>query len=146
MTSKIMKTAMALILITALFYAQAAFCVEWRSTNQATVAWDAVTTLADGSALPAGHYVHYRIYLANAMTDPDKTVPAILGETAELQYTMTLNTEGKYYVGVQTVRYDETDAEITVSDINWSDVNGEYTPNPFGLVHYLAPEAPKNLR
>lgn len=146
MTSKIMKSATAASLIMLLVFAQAGICVEWRSTNQATVAWDAVTTLNDGSALPAGDYIAYRVYLANSVTDPEKSNPALLGETDQLQYTVTLNVEGKYYVGVQAVRYDATDTEIETSIINWSDVNGDMTPNPFGLVHYLPPAAPLNLR
>jgi len=32
------------------------------------------------------------------------------------------------------------------STINWSNENGEATPNPFVLEHYIAVDAPKNLR
>lgn len=129
-----------------LAFAQVGFCVEWKTTNQATAAWDAVTTLDDGSALPAGNTVKYRVYLSNAVTDPDKANPALLGETDQLEYVITLNAEGKYFVGVQSVRFDETATEVGVSAINWSDTNGAATPNPFGLVHYLPPAAPANLR
>jgi hypothetical protein len=146
MTSKIMRIGTAAALIMTLAFALPGFCVEWRSTNQATIAWDAVTTLDDGSALPAGHTVKYRVYLSNAVTDPEKSNPALLGETDQLEYTITLNTEGKYYAGVQSVRYDENTVEVGTSVINWSDTNGEMTPNPFGLIHYLPPAAPVNLR
>jgi hypothetical protein len=122
--------------------------VEWKTTNQATVQWDAVATLENGDPLPAGNTVAYRVYLANAVTDPNKDNPTNLTPTpiSQLTMTLTLNVEGKYFVGVQAVRYDESGTEIGVSTINWSDVNGAATPNPFGLVHYLLPATPMNLR
>jgi hypothetical protein len=120
--------------------------IDWKKTNQATVAWDAVSVLGDGTALPAGDVVKYRVYLANEKTDPDKANPSKLGETDLLQYTITLNTEGRFWVGVQSVRYDSAGVELEVSDINWSDTNGEYTPVPFGIFHHVPPGKPKNLR
>ena len=126
--------------------AASGFCVDWRTTNQATVAWDAVNTLSDGSALPAGDIVKYRVYLANAITDPNKANPALIDETDLLQFTLTLNAEGRYLIGVQAVRYDSALAELGTSEINWSDVNGAATPNPFGIVHYFNPAIPMNLR
>ena len=129
-----------------ILFAPYAGSLEWKATNQATIAWDQVTTLENGDPLPANNTIKYRVYLANAVTDSDKTNPALLGEIDQLQYTLTLNSEGKYFVGVQSVRYDENALEIEVSTVNWSDVNGAMTPNPFGLVHYLPPAAPANLR
>jgi len=147
-SKKLRKWSMIAALIMTLVFAGSAFCVEWKTTNQATVAWDAVTTLDDGSAVPANNTVKYRVYLSNADSDPDKASPALL--TAEpitaLEYTLTLNAEGRYLVGVQAVRYDENSTEVGTSTINWSDTNGEATPNPFGLLHYLPPAAPANLR
>jgi hypothetical protein len=129
-----------------LIFSGPVLAVEWKKTNQATVAWDAVTTLADGMPIPAGDVVKYRVYLANHQTDPDKANPALLGETDLLDYTITLNTEGRFVVGVQTVRYDGAGVELEVSTINWSDVNGEETPNPFGIFHHIPPGRVKNLR
>lgn len=141
-----MKRLIVVLAIALLFVCSTVGAVEWKKTNQATVAWDAVTTLVDGSAIPAGDVLKYRVYLANAQTDPDKANPALLGETDQLEYLITLNTEGRYWVGVQTVRYDSAGVELEVSTINWSDVNGEYTPNPFGIFHHLPPGQVKNLR
>jgi hypothetical protein len=136
----------AAILIITLLLVPCASSVEWKATNQATAAWDAVITLEGGDPLPASHTVKYRVYLSNAITDPDKANPALLGETDQLQFVITLNAEGKYFVGVQSVRYDESAVEVSASSVNWSDVNGAATPNPFGLVHYLFPASPLNLR
>lgn len=120
--------------------------VEWKALNQATVEWEAVSANEAGDPLPAGDTVKYRVYLANAVTDPDKTNAVLLGETDQLEYILTLNTEGRFVVGVSAVRYDDAGTELEESAINWSDVNGEATPNPFGFEHYLKPAVPKNLR
>jgi hypothetical protein len=141
---KTLKSLVAILIIT-LLLVPCASSVEWKATNQATVAWDAVTTIEGGDPLPANNTVKYRVYLSNAITDPDKANPALLGETDQLQYVLTLNSEGKYFVGVQSVRYDNA-VEVSVSSVNWSNVNGAATPNPFGLVHYAPPAAPANLR
>jgi hypothetical protein len=144
-----MKKVIVTLLISLVFVVSA-LSIEWKTANQATVQWDAVTTLSDGNPVPADNSVKYRVYLANAVTDPDKTNPSLLttNPISTLEYIITLNTEGKYYIGVSAVRYDSTGAEIadTESDINWSDTNGESTPNPFGLVYYIKMGAPKNLR
>ena len=135
-----MKKVIVTLLISLVFVVSA-LSIEWKTANQATVQWDAVTTLSDGNPVPSDNSVKYRVYLANAVTDPDKTNPSLLttNPISALEYIITLNTEGKYYIGVSAVRYDSTGAEIadTESDINWSDTNGESTPNPFGLVYYI---------
>jgi hypothetical protein len=122
--------------------------IEWKATNQVTIAWDATTTLIDGQPIPAGAIIKYDVYISNADTDPDKANPTKL--TAEpidaLEYTLTLNTEGRYIAGVKAVRFDTAGAQVAESEVNWSDANGAMTPNPFGLIHYLAPTAPANLR
>jgi len=124
-----------------------AYAVEWKTVNQATIAWDPVTTNIDGDPIPAEHTIKYRVFLANATTDPNKENPVQLGETDQTQYLITLNVEGRYIAGVQSVRYDENGTELAVSpDINWSDVNGAATPNPFGFVRWIPPSSPGNLR
>ena len=72
----------------------AAHALNWHTANQATVAWDPVTTLADGSAIPAGSTIEYTVYLANSITDPGKTNPSEIATVAATEYTITLNTEG----------------------------------------------------
>jgi len=141
-----MKKLTLIIAILAIVSAGFANAVEWHTANEKTISWDAVTTLTDGNPIPANHTLKYRIYLANAITDPDKTNAALLVETDQLSYSIVLNTEGKYFAGVQTVRYDENNVEVSISGINWSDINGEYTPNPFGIQHFIPTEMPKNLR
>jgi hypothetical protein len=52
-----------------------ASAVEWKTTNQITIEWDAPTTLIDGAPIPTGAIIKYDIYLANALTDPDNFNP-----------------------------------------------------------------------
>ena len=134
-----------LIILSIGLFVAPSHAVDWKNLNQATVAWDAVTTLSDGSAIPEGSSIQYRVYMANAVTDPNKTNPAVLGTIPNIEYLITINAEGKYIIGVSAVRFADG-AEVEESDINWSDVNGDSTPNPFGFVHYLKPAIPKNLR
>ena len=138
-----MKKLIIIALILSVAFAVGA--VEWRTANQTTIGWDAVTLLDDGSALPAGTTIQYRVYMSNSITDPTKANPVTLTTTDQLEYTITLNAEGKFYVGVSAVRFDGTE-EVDESAINWSDVNGEMTPDPFGLRFYKPLPAPKNLR
>jgi hypothetical protein len=108
--------------------------------NQATVEWDVVTTLSDGSPVPAGDTIAYRVW-----TRLDG-VETMVAEVSSTSYTFTFDVEGIYTVGVQTIRYPENgDPEVT-SEINWSDVNGVMTPDPFYLGFYLPAAAPEGLR
>ncbi|MHC4537465.1 MAG: hypothetical protein ACYS6K_26290, partial [Planctomycetota bacterium] len=118
-----------------LLFAFGAHALEWRSTNQATISWDPVTTLVNGDPIPATDLIRYRIYLKESGT----TAELFVDEIGFSTYTITLSTEGKYIVGIQAVRYDSAGVEVGESEINWSDVNGEATPNPFGLVFFHPP-------
>ena len=130
------------LILVALLIGTAAHAVEWKTMNQATVDWDAVTALISGAPVPENNSIKYRVYLDKG----DKANPQVLGDTDQLQYTITLNEEGRFIVGVSAVRFDENGTEIGESEINWSDVNGGGTPNPFGFVHYLKPASPGGLR
>ena len=116
--------------------------VDWKTLNQATIEWDAVTTLIDDTPFPAEHTIKYRVYLAA----PDKTGVTVVSDTTDTSFTLTFSAEGKYVVGVSAVRLDENGAEVEESEINWSDVNGAATPNPFGFIHYIKPAMPTGLK
>ena len=124
----------------------AAHALNWHTANQATVAWDATTTLADGTPIPAGDAVEYTVYLANAITDPGKINPSEIATVATTEYTITLNAEGSFYVGLQSIRLVDS-VEVSASAIIWSDdpavVQGGAT---FGIRYFLSPAAPSGLR
>jgi hypothetical protein len=112
--------------------------VAWAQTyvrpTQSTVAWDAV--------VETGQTVSYKVYVAPL---DDKDAKTFLGTTTELTYTVTIPTElSMYVVGVSTI-VDEGGAEEKESAINWSDVNGANTPQPFIYVNLNPPTGLKTL-
>jgi hypothetical protein len=146
------KWFMAGALVAALLLTPAAWAQDWHTANQSTVAWDAVTTDADGNPVPgAGERVTYVIYLANAVTDPNKDNPAEIGTTQDLQLLITLGTKGSYWVGVKSVlEVDDGQGGWTTASesiIGWSD-DPQYAQGgvTFGLRYYPAPSVPGGLR
>ncbi len=129
-----------IILIAFWALAQPANAFEWKKVNQVTIAWDAVETIKDGAALPEGSTLKYQVYTKDAAG-----VIVALQEVEATQLLITFTVEGNYLVGVSTVRYDN-DAKVAESEINWSDTNGEMTPNPFGISFYQSPATPKGLK
>ena len=134
-----------LIILTALFLVTAgtAFALPFYNSNQATLAWNPVTTDVDGD--PITGVITYQLWLANADTDPGKANPVAVadsdGNTSDTQGTITLGTKGRYYVGVQAILDD------LISEINWGDepANQE-TVELFGIRFAVPPHAPKDLR
>jgi hypothetical protein len=119
-----------------LFMLSMSIAQEIQYTNQITIAWDPMTSLADGSPIPAKDVIIYEIFKGDQL----------IGETSELQYTVTFDQEGEYRVGVRTKRQVASTGDIVYSEINYSDQNGDSTPNPF-VVRFLIPvQTVANLR
>ena len=121
-----------------------AFAIDWHTANQITIHWDATTTLADGTPILATDTIMYGIYIREKSGTESKLL-----ETSDTVYTHTFTQEGQYIIGVSTVRYVEYGTENEIreeSEVNWSDVNGEATPDPFGLRYAISPVNPINLR
>lgn len=129
------------VLLVVLLLTGVAFAQTWHTANQATVEWDAVSVPADST-------VEYVVYLANAVTDPNKTNPTEIATTTTTSQLIALGTEGSYFVGVKSRRILTADgSNVGESDISWSDdptrvQNGE----TFGLRYFIPPDAPGNLR
>lgn len=131
--------AIGLILLASFTFADVS---NWKTTNQLTVAWDAVTTLDDGTAIPANYSISYRIYTALGNSSATPIPGAVTNST---QATVTFATEGKYVIGVKAIKLDSTSTEISESAISWSDDPLVVSGGTFGAVYYLAPSGPKNL-
>lgn len=117
----------------------------WYPANQKTVAWDAVTTMADGTALPTGSTVRYKVYIVSK-TDTAKATPTEVGTSTTTSATITFTAEGQYFVGVKAERLI-SGAVVSESAIAWSDsAAATGTTGTFGVVFYKAPSAPVNLR
>lgn len=116
---------------------------QWYPVNQNTIAWDASTTLVDGSPLPAGDTVTYYIYSRNE----DGSNITALANTQALEYTVTVPADAKLIIGVSAAR---TMADGTVTDestINWSDVaEGNQGGVTFGISNIRSAAAPSGLR
>jgi hypothetical protein len=122
-----------------------ACAVDWVTANQSTVAWDPVTTMDDGKPIPDGTIVKYQTYLSDA-GDPEKTNPIDTGIVDVAEKTFTLPAEGKFFAGIQSLRYAEGELAGKSKNISWSDdplacKDG----NTFGLKFYLVPDAAVNM-
>ena len=104
--------------------------------NPVSVAWDAVASMG-------GDTIAYEIFIAPL---GDYASAQSVGQTVLLDMDVTIASEGDWVIGVRTVRTITVNSEILYSDINWSDVDGLSTPNPFIVRWYAAPDAPNNLR
>lgn len=117
------------------------FGQEIEYTNQITIIWDAVTTLNNGNPIPDGDIIEYEVWLRDGIGNEYS-----IGTTSDLSFSIIVAEEGTYTAGVGTVRTINGMGEVSYSDINWSDVNGEWTPSPFVLRYIVPPSSVKNLR
>jgi hypothetical protein len=134
----------ALMLLASLVWAQ-----TWHTANQATIAWDAVTTLSDtGDPIPAEDTVTYKVYIVTQADEGIEGAEILLGEIAETQYTVTLPDEGRYFVGVSCVRSHPIEGEdpvVTESAIAWSNDTVVTGDAPFGIEMWFKPSQPGGL-
>ena len=141
MNAKSIALRLCVVAFVVFSFASLAGAQSWHTANQVSVAWDA----SDGSTVDPPipqNEISYRIYLANAITDANKANPAkIADDVKTTNYTVTLGTPGRYFVGVSAIRTVEGEI-VGESDIMWSD-----TSNPaFGIQMFIAPPAPGGLR
>lgn len=100
------------------------------------IAWDAVAPIA-GSAITY-EVVRAPVGAPGAFE--------IIAEISGTEYDMPLIVEGDWIVGVRTVRTIDGVGERYFSDINWSNINGEWTENPFVVRYYTVPPMVTNMR
>lgn len=134
-------------LVAVALLATLAWAQPWHTANQVTVAWDAVTVDENGQPLDTTEAtVAYKLYLANARTDPNKTNPTEIAQVDTTSHLITLGVEGRYYVGVATVRVETgTTNVVAVAPISWSD-DTTLTDSPFGLRYFIPPGQAKQMR
>ena len=102
----------------------------WHPVNQVTLGWDAANLATS-----------YKVFIKAV----DGTNVVEVGATSELTYTITFQNEGRYFLGVQSVR--EVDGETFYSVIAWSD-NSEvcFNNEAFGAIYYELPDATGGLK
>lgn len=125
---RILLTLMMLLLIPASSWAQ-----QWVTANQISVAWDPVSV--------SSGVVSYKTYTKPAAGGVETFFSTVTTTTA----TITFAVEGRYFLGVQTVR--TLDGTELLSTIAWSnnpaDCRGGVT---FGAQYYIPPAAPGGMR
>ena len=129
-----MKKIFIVLLVLLMMCLSVGYAQTIEYTNQVTVAWDVVAPIEPTDLIT------YQVW-----TDSVMAGVVMVGETDLLQYTITFIVEGEYIIGVGTKR-EVVAGDIVYSDINWSNVNGVSTPDPF-VVRYIKPiQEPENLR
>lgn len=107
--------------------------------ENATLAWDAITTDFEGQPLLATDVVTYEVYLYDSALTLDDQNPALLisvGEVAlpEVQIDFTGLARRMYYAGVRAKVIDGAGG-MTVSNIAWSyDPVATNPTTPFGYI------------
>ena len=128
----------AIILIASLLFgltfAGSAAAQTWKPTNQVTVGWDAVTS-------PTGT-ITYKIY-----SRPEAGgTPMLMTTVPATQATVTFTQEGRFYLGVSTVR-TVGGVEVESSTISWSsDPSVTFQAQTFGVEYIIPAPAPVGLR
>lgn len=114
----------------------------WWTANQKTMEWDAVTTLTDGSPLPAGSTIKYICYIKTV----SNSTPVQVGASDIPRFTYTFTVEDKYFLGVKSQRLI-SGAVVTESPISWSnDPLYAQGGTIFGVSFYYLPASPGGLR
>ena len=110
--------------------------------TEADISWEAVTILSDGSPIFAEDTILYEVWLRDTAF-----IVTLLMTVSTTTYHLVLPGLDTYIVGIKTKRIAQG-GEVTYSGINWSDMNGVYTPIPFVYAHpsqQIPPKAPLGL-
>lgn len=111
----------------------------WFTTNQATVAWDAVAPIV------ATDVIRYQVYTRIGTTGNGA---AVGGEITATQLAITFAVEGRYFIGVKSIRYPVGETVgIPSASTSWSnDPLVCAAAGPFGIVYYVAPSGVRGIR
>ena len=128
-----------LIILAILIFAAPAMAQTWYTANQVTLAWDAVPKV-----LATDQTNKYQVYSRNDLVSLGTKVGT---EVTATQLIISLSVEGRYYLGVKTVRYPQGEATgIPSIGTAWSNVAADTNNNPFGVLYFVAPGFPGGLR
>jgi hypothetical protein len=127
-----------LIMIILLFVTPAA-AQTWQTANQVTLAWDPVAKVQPTDT------IKYQVYMRQDLVS-NGTAIGVPVETA--QATVTFTVEGRYYLGVETLRFVTGETEPVRSTTKaWSNDAAACGPDgPFGVKFFVLPGAAKGLR
>lgn len=138
-------TLTAMVALGAMGANDAAADVTWTVANQSTIAWDAVTQTTEGNPFATGDEIKYAVYIVEEGKPKSDAVK--LDETDKIQYTITFTQEGRWLVGVESIRIPAASpTDRQVSSKIWSDaIDVVSVPTPFGFVYFAAPKPVKGM-
>lgn len=111
----------------------------WYPANQFTVAWDAVPKV-----LATDQPNKYQVYSRNDLVSLGVKVGQ---EITATQLLVSLSVEGRYYIGVEAIRYPSGETVGLPSATKaWSNVAADTNNIPFGILFFTAPAQPGGLR
>jgi hypothetical protein len=111
----------------------------WYTANQFTIAWDAVPKV-----LATDQANKYQVYSRNDLVSLGSKVGT---EITATQLLVSLTVEGRYYMGVEAIRYPAGETVGIPSPTKaWSNVSADTGGNPFGILFFTAPAQPGGLR
>jgi hypothetical protein len=133
-----MKKLFIILAIICLFAAPVA-AQTWQTANQVTIAWDPVAKIQPTDT------IKYQVYMRQDLVSNGTAIGAPV-ETA--QAVVTFSTEGRYYLGVETLRFVSGETEPVRSATKaWSNDAAACGPaGPFGVKYFVLPGAAKGLR
>jgi len=134
-----MKKVFVMVFGLVFLFAGIASAQTWFTANQVTVAWDAVAKIA------ATDTIKYQVY-TRVGTTGDGT--AVGGEITANQLVITFPAEGRYFIGVKSIRYPAGETVgIPSVTTSWSnDASVCSSAGPFGIVFYAAPSGVQGLK
>lgn len=117
-----------------------AHAVDWSVVNEKTITWTKVTVTSGGDPLPVGDIIKFQVYIVKDGADK-ATAVKVGGQIGALEYTITFSDEGRWLVGVQSIRIPiASPTDIQEGVITWSDVvDVALVPVPFGFIFFEAP-------
>lgn len=115
------------------------FSQTWYTANQVTFAWDAVPKVQ-----PTDQTNKYQVY---SRTDTVSNGVKVGGEITATQLAVSFTVEGRYYLGVEAIRYPAGETVGILSDRAWSNIAKDAAGGvPFGVVYFVKPGSASGLR
>jgi hypothetical protein len=128
-----------IIVLAILLLAVPAFSQTWYPANQVTIAWDEVPKV-----LTTDQANKYQVYSRNDLVSLGAKIG---GEITATQLLISLTVEGRYYLGVEAIRYPQGETTgIPSATKAWSNVAADTNNSPFGILFFTAPAQPVGLR
>ena len=135
-----MKKLITILAMAIMLMASTASAVIWKNASLVPIAWDAVTTLENGSPIPAESAVNYVVYIVpeSGIADADNQKIEV-GQTTDTTFNIVMTDEGNYYFGGKAERLVDG-VKVNESTISWSFVAANTQGGEeMGIVFYLIP-------